>query len=91
MDMSGQYVNYLMYFKHIITGHGNIFYNFTMNLGSNAYGLFAYYISSPLNFLLLFFNQQNITEGILMLNIIKIGLCALTMSILINKTTKNNK
>lgn len=91
MDMSGQYVNYLMYFKHIITGHGNIFYNFTMNLGSNAYGLFAYYISSPLNFLLPFFNQQNITEGILMLNIIKIGLCALTMSILINKTTKNNK
>ena len=52
MDMSGQYVNYLMYFKHIITGHGNIFYNFTMNLGSNAYGLFAYYISSPLNFLI---------------------------------------
>ncbi len=90
MDMSGQYVNYLMYFKHFITGHGNIFYNFSMNLGSNAYGLFAYYISSPLNFLLLFFNEQNITEGILLLNIIKLGLCALSMSILINKTTKNN-
>ena len=91
MDMSGQYVNYLAYFRNIITDNANVFYNFSMNLGSNCYGLFAYYISNPLNILLCFFDIKNITEGIFFLNIIKIALASTTMTILLRKTTKLNK
>lgn len=91
LDMSGQYVNFLEYFNNIILENASIFYNFSMNLGSNMYGLFAYYISSPLNLILLFFNNENITEGILVLNILKIALSSLTMSILLLNTTKNKK
>ena len=90
-DMSGQYVNYLAYFRNIFTDNANIFYNFSMNLGSNCYGLFAYYISNPLNIILLFFNIEHLTEGILILNIIKIALASVAMTILLKKTTKLNK
>lgn len=91
MDMSGQYVNYLAYFRNIFYDGANIFYDFSMNLGSNCYGLFAYYLSSPLNIILCFFKQEYITEAILLLNIIKVGLCAITMTIFLSKTTKLNK
>jgi len=88
MDMSGQYVNYLAYFRNILLGKANLFYNFSMNLGSNCYGLFAYYLSSPLNILLCLFKESHITEAILLLNLIKIALCSMTMSIFLSKTTK---
>lgn len=91
MDMSGQYVNYLSYFRNIFYDGANIFYDFSMNLGSNCYGLFSYYISSPLNIIICFFKQEHITEAILLLNIIKVGLCATTMTIFLSKTTKLNK
>ncbi len=89
MDMSGQYVNFLEYFKNVLIGKANLFYNFSMNLGSNVFGVFAYYASSPLNLILLFFDKSNITEGILILNILKIALSCVTMSYLLLKTTKN--
>lgn len=88
MDMSGQYVNYLAYFRNILLGKASLFYNFSMNLGSNCYGLFAYYLSSPLNILLCLFKESHITEAILLLNLIKIALCSMTMSIFLSKTTK---
>lgn len=91
MDMSGQYVNYLAYFRNIFYDGANIFYNFSMNLGSNCYGLFAYYLSSPLNIILCFFKETHITEAILLLNIIKVALCASTMTILLSKTTNLSK
>ncbi len=88
MDMSGQYINYLAYFRNIFFDNASIFYDFSMNLGSNAYGLFAYYISSPLNIILCFFKQEHIIEAILCLNIIKIGLAGTTMAIYLLKVTK---
>ena len=91
MDMSGQYVNYLAYFRNIFYDGANIFYDFSMNLGSNCYGLFAYYMSSPLNIILCFFKQEHITEAILLLNIIKVGLCAAMMTMFLSKITKLNK
>lgn len=87
MDMSGQYVSYLAYFRNAVFGKANLFYNFSMNLGSNCFGLFAYYLSSPLNLVLCFIPEVSITEAILMLNIIKIGLCATTMAVYLQKTT----
>lgn len=88
MDMSGQYINYLAYFRNIFFDNASIFYDFSMNLGSNAYGLFAYYISSPLNIVLCFFKQEHILEAILCLNIIEIGLAGTTMAIYLSKVTK---
>lgn len=88
MDMSGQYVNYLAYFRSIMLNQASLFYNFSMNLGSNCYGLFAYYLSSPLNIILCFFRENHITEAILVLNIIKIALCSTTMTIFLSKTKK---
>ena len=89
MDMSGQYINFLEYFKNVLLGKASLFYNFSMNLGSNVFGVFAYYAGSPLNLILLFFNKMNLTEGILILNILKIALASTTMAYLLYRTTKN--
>ncbi len=80
-DMSAQYPYFLGYIRNIFLGNASPFYNFAMNLGSNAYGLISYYLTSPFNFILLLFKEANISEGILVLIIIKLSLCSLTMSV----------
>ncbi|MFV0412199.1 MAG: YfhO family protein, partial [Oscillospiraceae bacterium] len=52
-DLNGQYINYFAHFKSAFSGQGGFAYSFTKSLGGNLLGLFAYYVSSPLNLLYL--------------------------------------
>lgn len=52
-DLNGHYINYFAHFKGAFAGQGGFVYSFTKSLGGNLLGLFAYYVSSPLNLLYL--------------------------------------
>ena len=49
-DMYLQYVGFLGHIKDVLKGEANLFYSFSKSLGGNTVGLFAYYMSSPLNY-----------------------------------------
>ena len=51
-DMYLQYVGFLGHIKDVLKGEANLFYSFSKSLGGNTVGLFAYYMSSPLNLII---------------------------------------
>ena len=73
-DLRWQYIQFFSWFKQVLTGGGNLFYSFNAGMGNNMIGLYAYYLASPLNLLILFFNDIQIF--VLVLTILKLALAA---------------
>lgn len=88
VDMAGQYVSFFNALKNIFSGDIGIFYSFSKTLGGNMFGLITYYLLSPFNLLFILFDQNHITEAILLINVLKIGMCGLTSYIYFTKTFK---
>lgn len=80
-DMYLQYTWYFEFLQNILQNGLDLFYSFAYGLGSETISLIAYYLMSPLNFIVYFFSKENITEAILLINLIKIGLCGLSFGI----------
>lgn len=82
-DMYFQYTWYFEFLQNCLQNGIDLFYSFAYGLGSETISLIAYYLMSPLNFIVYFFNKETITEAILLINLIKIGLCGLSFGILL--------
>ena len=80
-DMYLQYVGFLGHIKDVLKGEANLFYSFSKSLGGNTVGLFAYYMSSPLNLIIGLFPKAYIAEAIVVITLIKIGLSSLTFTV----------
>jgi uncharacterized membrane protein YfhO len=59
-------------------------------MGLNFLGLFAYYLSSPMNLLLFFFPEKNLLDAITLITTLKIAGCGLTFAVFL-KTHLNKK
>lgn len=88
-DLRGQYISYFSAFRNALVGDGNLLYSFTKEMGGNMFGLAAYYMMSPFNIILALFPKAMITEAILTITLLKIGICGLTFSIFLKKLFKN--
>lgn len=85
IDMNQQYVDFYSMFRQTVL-HGqwsNIFFSFNNGLGSDMWGIWAYYLCSPLNILLLFFKEHYLTSGIWCLMALKYMLVSLSMCTLL--------
>lgn len=82
-DMYGQYVDYHAAFHDILTQGKSLLYSWEAGMGLNFLGLYAYYLSSPFSFLILFFSRQNLTEALLLITLLKLGACGLTFAVLL--------
>ena len=87
-DMYLQYVGFLGHIKDVLKGEANLFYSFSKSLGGNTVGLFAYYMSSPLNLIIGLFPKAYIAETIVVITLIKIGLSSLTFTIYLIQSFK---
>ena len=74
VDLFHQYAPFLQLLRDKILTGGSPFYSLVSGLGVSFYALFAYYLASPLNLLLLLFPAPFLTEGIFLLTLIKVGL-----------------
>ena len=84
-DMLAQYYPLFSYLKGIFNGTNSIFYSYTKGLGGTMFGTIFYYMSSPLNILLVFVKSENIIYFIPYLIILKLSLCGLTMYLYMRK------
>ncbi|MCI8387361.1 MAG: YfhO family protein [Clostridiales bacterium] len=82
-DLYGQYSCFLADLKSVFSGDG-LFYSFEKSLGGNYYSLAAYYLFSPLNFIMLLFPLRMLPTAISVLIVLKLSLCALTAGIYFN-------
>ena len=78
VDLFHQYAPFFSLFRDKILQGGSFFYAPTIGLGTNFYALFAYYLASPINLLLLVFPASCLTEAIFSITLIKIGLSGLS-------------
>lgn len=88
-DMQAQYYPLFSYYKNVFNGTESLFYTFNSGLGNSMLSTFAYYLASPLNLIILLFD--NIHLGIIILMILKIGLSGLTMYIFLDKKINDKK
>ena len=62
MDASIQYLDFFSFLKDVLSGKNNIFYSFSKMLGGSYFSVFSYYLASPFNFLVVFFEKDNYSQ-----------------------------
>lgn len=80
-DANIQYVDFFRYYRHIKDGTDDMIFSFTNFLGDSGVALFAYYLASPFNFLILLFKegQEHLVFSLLVL--LKLSTAGLTSGI----------
>ncbi len=91
LDGNLQHTGFLNYYREVLLNNESLFFSFKGGLGYNFYAVFIYYLCSPLNLLSLFFDNSHLYLFYTIITFLKIGLCGLSCSILLNYFNKNNK
>jgi len=74
VDLGQQYIDFLAFYKNnLFSNPLNFIFTFSSGLGNSFIGTWAYYLTSPFNFLLLIFPKSQLPEAILLIISLKIG------------------
>lgn len=84
-DMYHQYAPFFSEFQHKLRGGGSLLYSWDIGLGVNFSALYAYYLASPLNWLLILCPKAYIIEFMTYSVVLKIGLSGLTFAYYLKK------
>ncbi len=87
LDLNGQYVYFFEALRNAVTGDGSLLYSFYRSLGGEFMGMYAYYLASPLSYIVVLFPQTRILEALLCIILLKTGLCGLTFGYYLHKNT----
>lgn len=79
-DMYHQYVPFLAEMQRRLKEHESLLYSWNVGCGSNFPALYAYYMASPFNWLVMLVPEKYLIEFMSYLVIFKIGLCGFTFS-----------
>ena len=80
LDLNAQYVYFFGALRRAIYGDASLIYSFSRALGGEFLGIFAYYLSSPLSWIVAIFPERFMLEALLLLFVTKCGLCGLTLA-----------
>lgn len=85
LDLNAQYIGFYEALRAFVYGDGSMLYSFSRALGGEMMGVYAYYIASPLSYLVALFPKEYITEAIFFIFVLKAGLCGLTFGIYLDR------
>ena len=88
LDLNGQYVYFFEALRNAIYGEGSFLYSFFRALGGEFAGMYAYYLASPLSYIVALFPQAKILEALLCIILLKTGLCGLSFGYYLHKHTE---
>lgn len=77
-DGQQQLIDLFCWFKDVLSGKSSIDYTFTKYLGGSNFAVFSYYLASPLNLLVVFFDKAQMPLFMNVLFLLKASLAALT-------------
>ena len=89
LDLNAQYVYFYEALREFLCGDASLLYSFSRSLGGEFMGIYAYYIASPISYIVLLFPKSMMLFALLTIILIKIGLCGLTFGFYLHKQTKN--
>lgn len=81
LDSNVQYVGFYEALRDFVYGDASMLYSFSRSLGGEMMGIYAYYLASPLSYIVALFPKEMITEALLCIYVLKAGLCGLTFGI----------
>ncbi len=84
-DMYHQYAPFFSEFQHKLREGGSLLYSWDVGMGVNFVALYAYYLASPFNWLLILCPKKLIIEFMTYMIVVKTGLCGLTMNYYLRK------
>ncbi len=91
LDLNGQYVDFYEALRHFVYGDASILYSFSRALGGEFMGMYAYYLASPFSYIVALFPQAQILDALLVIFLIKTGMCGVTFGFYLHKTSAIKK
>ncbi len=91
LDLNAQYVYFFEALRRAVYGDGSLLYSFSRNLGGEFVGIYAYYLASPLSYIVCLFPKANILEALYTIFVLKTGLSGLFCAIFIRRTCRVSK
>jgi uncharacterized membrane protein YfhO len=88
LDLNGQYVYFFESLRNAVYGDGSFLYSFFRALGGEYMGMYAYYLASPLSYIICLFPQDRILEALLTIILLKTGLCGFTFGFYLHKNSR---
>ena len=88
-DMTNQYLSFFAEQRRSLLSRDITEYSFSKTLGGNSASLILYYLSSPLNLLVVFFPYDKLLYFVLFISVIKIALSGLTMALFLKSLNKD--
>ena len=90
LDLNGQYAYFFEYLREAVTtGDLSLLYSWERALGGEMMGLYAYYLASPLSYIVCLFPKENLQDALFVMFLIKASLCGVTMGYYLTKTSTN--
>ncbi len=74
-DANPQYVDFLVYLKKMLSGEVSLSYTFSKTLGGDLAGFTGYYLLSPFNLLVLFFEESRMPYAFQLIYVLKMMAC----------------
>lgn len=90
VDMYHQYCPFFTEFMDKLKSAESLQYSWTIGLGSDFVSLYAYYLASPLNWLIILCPRGFVIEFMTILVVLKIALCGLTFGYYLKHHFKTN-
>ncbi|MCD7735675.1 MAG: YfhO family protein, partial [Lachnospiraceae bacterium] len=75
IDSLHQYLPFYTDFHEKLVNNESLLYSFSGGLGYNFWSTYAYYMASPLNFLMVFIPTENVCDFMDLMILLKIALC----------------
>lgn len=88
LDLNSQYVYFFEALRKFVYGEGSLLYSFARSLGGEFMGIYAYYMASPLTYIVALFPQTRIQEAVLCILLLKTGLSGLSFGYYLHKRTR---
>ncbi len=90
-DLYHQYFPFFVEFARKVRAGEGIFYSWNIGMGTNFYAIYAYYLASPLNWLVFLFPEKYLLEAVSYLVVFKVGLAGLTSYLFFSNRSKGDK
>ena len=79
-DLRYQYRDFYEWFIRVLHGDASVLYNLNTGMGTNAWGIYSYYLASPVNLLLPLFGSDNIALFVYVTTSLKLGCMNVAMA-----------
>lgn len=89
VDSLHQYLPFFSDYHDKLVNEGSLFYTWDIGMGSNLIDIIAYYMSCPLNFIIVLFDREHLYVAMCLLISVKIVLSGVTMASYLGWKCKN--